>query len=244
MTITYTILSKIGDREINEDRADAFVSQDASRGLFIVADGLGGHSKGDVASRIAVETASESYQAENIRPPDIEAILCTIQKKLLERQQEEHIRNGIKTTAALLFVSKRKILYGYSGDTRIYRFFHSKCVFQTLDHSLPQALVKMGELCPEEIRGHSDRNKLLRVLGADVEQKMYTLGSLPGVSKGDVFLLCSDGLWEWVTEEEMEEILITSSGAEEWLTKMEKQLVHNAGGHKMDNYTAVSVWIS
>ena len=105
---------------------------------------------------------------------------------------------------------------------------------------MPQMLVDAGKLKPEEIRDHEDQNRLTRAMGQDGEIRPTILPAPLMLEAGDAALLCSDGLWTWVLEQEMEADLQAARSAEEWLAALEKRVLVRATG-QYDNYTAIAV---
>lgn len=235
----YKLISNPGSREINEDSAAVFKKGDSA--LFVLADGLGGHGRGEVASAMFTEAAGELFEAE----PEAEDLIGRIfeegQRRILTRQEEEHARNELKTTGVVLLVRKGSFQWGHVGDSRLYHFRNGKLQRRTLDHSVPQMLVNAGELRESKIRNHPDRNRLLRVLGTEWESPAYLISEPETVKSGDAFLLCSDGFWELIVEKEMQKLLQRSSTAEEWLEAMDG-IVQKRGMKKdMDNNTAIAL---
>src|SRR5690606_19818606 len=128
------------------------------------------------------------------------------------------------------------------GDSRLYRFSGGSVAEQTDDHSVPQMLVAAGDIRVEEIRFHEDRNKLLRSLGT-AEGFRPALRDRPfSLTPGEVFLLLSDGFWEYITEIAMTAELAKSATPEEWLRRMELRLRTAASGD-FDNYSAIAVFV-
>ena len=124
----------------------------------------------------------------------------------------------------------------------MYIFRQNRIVYQTLDHSVPQMLVASGEIRPEEIRGHSDRNRLLRVLGDRDRSVKYQESPPWDWMPGDKILLCTEGFWEYVKEPEMERDLENSEGPREWLLRMKKRVRRRGFFEKQDNYSAIGIW--
>ena len=124
------------------------------------------------------------------------------------------------------------------GDTRVYLFTGGKLHFQTRDHSLSQISVELGKIPLRDIRSDKDQNKLTRVLGSDYyippDCDIYNTPLKPG----DAFIICTDGFWEYVYEEEMEEDLASSATPEEALAKMEQRLLARVTKFN-DNYSAI-----
>lgn len=227
MIINSAKYSCAAGHEINEDSCLC----STERGIFIVADGLGGHSDGEKASLAAVDYFEENclggYTSERI-------------SELMEGANTEVIKKGDggKTTVAAAFTENGNFIYANAGDSRVYYFRDGKIIAQTKDHSVCQASVDMGMIRPEDIRGNEDRSRLLKVLGS--EEKLNIKKSYPPIKiqNGDAFLVCSDGFWEYVYETEMEADLLKSDNSDTWLKYMLKRHILRAE-NKGDNYTAV-----
>ena len=122
----------------------------------------------------------------------------------------------------------------------MYCFRKGEIIFQSVDHSLSQLAVISGDITADEIRGHIDRNKLIRVLG--VKENVNPDLNVLEAKSGDAFLLCSDGFWENIEEKEMEELLKKSRTVDEWLQGMAAAVRKNGAGTNMDNNSAIAVW--
>lgn len=129
------------------------------------------------------------------------------------------------------------------GDTRIYLFKGGKLSYQSKDHSLSQVAVDMGQITLREIRTHKDQNKLTRVLGNDYYIAPDCEVRTEPLTAGDAIIICTDGFWEYVYEEEMEEDLVSSANADEAIFKMEQRLLARVGRYN-DNYSAVVAMIT
>ena len=242
----YAEMSRVGERGNNEDAVG--IAADGQRECFVVCDGLGGHSMGEVASRTAVETVKAEFGAfcggQTI--PDAREFLsrCFLkaQDEILKYQKQERKAQGMKTTMTILLRNGSTLQWGHIGDTRLYYFHNAKMICRTLDHSVPQMLVRTGEIREEQIRFHEDRNRLLRVLGAEVEQLKFDLSEPVRLEDRQAFLLCTDGFWEWITEKEMTACLKDSRTPEDWLERMEKVILRSGTGKNMDNYSAAAVF--
>ena len=111
-----------------------------------------------------------------------------------------------------------------------------------MDHSVPQMLFNTGTIREKQIRHHEDRNRLTRVLGSDEENSKPFITIQEPRNEDAAFLLCSDGFWENIEEEQMEACLQKSANPHEWLERMEKIVVKNGRGTNMDNYSAIVVF--
>lgn len=229
-----------GGREHNEDSLRW--TSDGTEGVFVLADGLGGHDRGEVASQLAVEVICGG---EDSPVPGREALLERFRQanaRILE-QQKQPGQEEMKTTAVALSLSGGTAAWAHIGDSRLYRFERGKLAERTLDHSVPQMLVAAGEIKEKQIRHHPDRNRLLRVMGVNWEEPRYQLGGPVPASPGQAFLLCSDGFWEWIEEKKMLSALKKADSPEDWISRMEEMILKQGRGKNMDNYSAIAVWV-
>lgn len=239
--LSYYLLTNKGDRENNEDNVGMY--QNGEDFCFVLADGLGGHGKGEVASGIAVESAVKVFAVKGAKDGVLDESFQEAQKLILENQKTDFEAQDMKTTLVVLHVGKKQIQWGYIGDSRLYYFQNNKLAWRTLDHSVPQMLVAAKQLKESQIRNHPDRNRLLRVLGVDWDSPKYQIEEPEDRQGKQAFLLCSDGFWELIEEKKMIHCLKRSKTPEEWIKKMEEIVLKNGQGKNMDNYSAVAVWL-
>ncbi len=240
--LLFDMLSKTGEREYNEDYAGIQKRGDAY--CFVIADGLGGHGGGDEASRIVSSYILNDFsQYGSVTEQYLKTCFEKSQQVLLEEQKRQGRTKEMKTTLAVLLVDQCHIQWGHIGDSRIYYFQDKKLKFRTLDHSVPQMLVLGGKLKEKKIRGHADRNRLLRVMGVEWEEPQYEIAKPLQRTGGESFLLCSDGFWEWVQESFMQRLLKKAKDPAEWLRFMELLAIRRGSGKHMDNYSAVAVFL-
>ncbi|MBQ9359466.1 MAG: serine/threonine-protein phosphatase [Lachnospiraceae bacterium] len=216
-----------GGREINED--SLFMTE----GAYVVCDGLGGHASGEVASNCAVKVMSEL--CVNNPPYSLELINTFY---LRANQAVIGLKEQALTTIVGGFVRDGFLYYQGVGDSRFYYFKLGKKYAQTKDDSVCQAAVDLGTMDYEDIRTSEDRSRLLKVLGNDPELKIMRHYDPIKMQKGDAFLVCSDGFWEHVLDQEMEETLQQSYDAEEWLNRMLK-IQYGRAKNRDDNYTVI-----
>jgi serine/threonine protein phosphatase PrpC len=235
-------LSARGGRENNQDRCGDGPA--GSGRAFVVADGLGGHAAGEVAAETGVAALLEALRAGPAPSREaLEAGFEAAQRAVQEVQLRRPESAGCRTTAVVLVLADGRALWGHVGDTRLYHLRRGRVAHQTLDHSVPQALVEAGAIASSEIRRHPDRNRLLRSLGGEGAAEPTIAPAPVEVEAGDAFLLCSDGFWEHVTEAEMEASLAQAADPAGWLRALETRVLAQARG-AFDNYTATAVFVS
>ncbi len=248
LTIELAILSRPGGREYNEDACGHWHSE---RYLgCVVADGAGGHGGGDVASKIAVQHILSQYSAAPITSSseDVEDLILDTNATVIHHRADAPGQANMHTTVVALFIdlAEGMALWGHAGDSRLYLFRDGQMLAHTRDHSLVQSLVDAGMLGDDQMRTHPRRSELLSALGTDPEHLHITAAAKPWrLQPGDVFLLCTDGLWELVNEAEMGASLARSADPEAWLATLEQLVLkHAVEQHKPnhDNFSAISVW--
>ncbi|AFL95920.1 putative Protein phosphatase 2C-like protein [Thermococcus cleftensis] len=229
-------ISHVGERYNNEDNFLILKLPDSY--LLAVADGVGGHSSGEVASRIAIEVLKETLLQEYEPGAPGYLTLITLRKayelahsRILENATGE--RKGMGTTLVSALVSPGRVLIANTGDSRAYLIRNGKIITRTKDHSLVQELVDKGEITPDEARRHPMRNIITRALGAKFEVDFYEWK----LRHGDVLLLSSDGLHDYVAEGRIVGIASQGRSAEE----IAKKLIEEALPVTRDNVT-VMVW--
>lgn len=232
MTLRYASYTNTGKRESNEDYLDVRVINENL--IAIVADGLGGHANGEVASRIAVDGILEYLTDKAFDEDELLDAVLEANRKIIEADISGH------STVAGVWIQNDTALASHVGDARVYQFRNGEIVYQTVDHSVIQLAVLVGDLSPCDLRHHKDRNKLYRVLG-DPDTDLKPSSDEVYIHKGDRFLICSDGFWETITEEMMLKTLSTSSNPEAWMDEMSRLIVA-ADIPRQDNYTAICIF--
>lgn len=241
MVITYHLLSDKGSRKINEDRVGSYEKN--KEYCFAVADGLGGHEKGEVASRMVVEECVELFKKNGFDEFFLRNAFEIGQEQLLEKQRADKKPDDYKTTLVLLAMSEDNINWGHIGDSRLYLFKNKKYIMHTLDHSVPQMLVNIGEIEDKDIRNHPDRSHILSSMGIEWERPKYTIAEPIVPEKGMAFLLCTDGFWELINEDDMVKCLKKAEDVHKWMNNMEKIVRKNGKDKNMDNFSAIGVFI-
>jgi len=228
-------------RQGNED--NFFAEADEGRGVFVVADGMGGHAAGEVASEMAVQIIARhllpmTSVKQDGAPELVGKAMQGANRAIYDRMLAETDKQGMGTTASVMFLSDHGYLIGQIGDSRVYLLRDGALIQITKDHSYVQEQVDAGLLTPEQARYHPYSNVITRCIGAsdEVEADIYT-----GQARaGDVFLLCSDGLTGMVDDRRLQQLLLARSGP----GRIVDSLIAEANGRGgLDNITAVVIQI-
>ncbi len=220
--------------EVIEPAAD---SVQAQRGqLLIVADGMGGHNAGEVASQMAVQIIRDTFYGET--QPDLAASLRTAMSRaneaIFNRSRQNVGQTGMGTTAVIMAVRQNDVQFGSIGDSRAYVLRNGKLAQVTSDHSWVEEQVRAGVLTPEQARLHPQRNVITRALGTSQKaQPEFFNGAL---NEGDVFLLCSDGLTTHVTDAQIQETLQTMTSLDQAVNRLVAQAIEGGGS---DNISVI-----
>lgn len=234
-------LTDIGQRrEMNQDTYYIHTFDDR-QGFGLVCDGMGGQSAGNIASDMAsgiitdkIRKAVETGGADDPRGL-LEAAVREANYSVYKRSMVEPECRGMGTTAVVVFVRGDTAYCAHVGDSRIYLLRNGRLLQVTRDHSLVQELVEKGEIKPEEMRTHPGRNMITRAVGVGLTVEA-DLMQIP-LETDDKLLLCSDGLTNMVSNEQIAEILLQNGGEQACALLIQK--ANNAGG--MDNITAVVI---
>jgi len=219
-------------RKINED---AFL--DASEhGLWVVADGMGGHSRGDRASQEIISQLRSFKRGESAKD-DVHNIAQRLEAaNAFCREQIDGQVMG--STVAVLYIKENTGHIIWAGDSRLYRYRNDELIQLTEDHSLVGELHRLGELTEDEADNHPSSNVITRAVGVNDALELQTLEIR--LEAGDRFLLCSDGLFKDVTREEFRENMSLPS-PEQSIEKMMRLALRRGGS---DNVTAIVVQLS
>jgi serine/threonine protein phosphatase PrpC len=252
--LTVAKISDIG--QIRERNEDSYLAVDVTLqnedglvplGLYIVADGMGGHQKGEIASSLAAQVSAHqimqdvflpflsSNEQDGSRRPINEALIQAVQAANLAVYQEVP-EAGTTLTMALVF--GQNVYLAHVGDSRAYILNQATLRQITQDHSLVARLVELGQATPEEALTHTHRNVLYRAIGQAGSLEVDTY--LQPFPVGSCLLICSDGLWGMVSDEEIADILTNASTPHLALEQMVAAANHSGGD---DNITAVLVFM-
>ena len=243
MKLSYAARTDVGMiRSGNED--NYAVDANGARGIFIVADGMGGHAAGEVASEMAVQIVlRELKDVSNITDGNVNKVLGEAlrlaNRAIHDRTITEVDKQGMGTTASVLLMNARYFLIGQVGDSRVYRLRDGALSQITKDHSYVQEQVDAGFLTPEQARYHPYSNVITRCVGAspDVEPDAYT----GDVRVGDLFLVASDGLTGMVDDRRLQMLLMSRS---EPARKVHSLIAEANGRGGLDNITAIVVQVA
>jgi serine/threonine protein phosphatase PrpC len=235
-------------REHNEDA----IAWDTEIGLFVLADGMGGYNAGEVAAGIATKTIStivrEAFGSQELEGVDratglrrvsivLRDAILRANKIIYQTSKTQPQCEGMGTTVVAALLHDNRVTVAHVGDSRLYRLRSERLERLTLDHSLLQELVDRGFYSPEEAQRATNKNYVTRALGVepgvDVEIHEHP------VQKGDVFLLCSDGLSDMIEDEDIHLTITTFNANLQTVAKQLIQLANDNGGR--DN---VSVMIA
>jgi protein phosphatase len=215
----------------------------SDRGIFIVADGMGGHAAGEVASEMAVRiTSREIGSVRGLTEPEVgervRAAIRLANDHIFERTLMEHDKRGMGTTATVLVLMRGRYLIGQVGDSRAYLLRNGSLTQLTKDHSYVQEQVDAGLLTPDQARVHPYSNVITRCVGAsmDVAPDLY-FGAL---ETGDILLLASDGLTGMLEDEQLVRILSSDGAPQHWVDRLITEANRRGG---LDNITAIVVRI-
>lgn len=235
------VTSAVSDRGLSEKRPqneDSYLEM-PERGLFAVADGVGGAQAGDVASQMAVEILAEAFT--NFREGDVEDLMNEAISRgngaIYQMSHDLPQLSTMATTIVALQISGNIATIGHVGDSRLYRLDSRGNLFrETQDHSIVEEEVRAGRMTPEQAENHPSKNVISRALGAEsgVEVDMKTIMFEPNTT----FLLCSDGITRHISDSEIRELLALQHQPVTICQEM-KQICYERGAE--DNLTAVII---
>lgn len=243
---TYTYTNQ-GGRTHNEDSIALCQEDDCC--FCLVADGLGGHKGGAMASDIVATTMMNQWkdnppsdQSYDQRKEWLEQVIGSTNETLLEAQVAQG--NTMKSTLACLELFQNRATWAHVGDSRIFFLTDGHIFHATQDHSVTYKKFIAGDITKEEINFDEDRSSLLRVVG-DKNRCTPNVDELPldqPLKEGDAFLICSDGFWEWIFDGEILLDFLKSPTPESWVTNMLVRILPRKNSEH-DNLSAVAVFV-
>ena len=245
LALEVALMSDRGGRKYNEDACGHWHSRQHL--CCVLADGAGGHGGGDIASKLAVQELIGRFSLQpSEKAAELGQLLRVTNDVLIGQRVPGTPRQDMHSTVVCLVVDfvNHRAHWAHSGDSRMYWFREGRVLDRTRDHSLVQGLVDSGVLTADQIRTHPKRSELRSALGIAPEVLEVSAGEgNDDVQAGDVFLLCTDGLWEYLDDAVLERTLAASANPAAWIGELAVE-VRKAASHKAshDNFTALTVW--
>ncbi|MDO8439115.1 MAG: PP2C family serine/threonine-protein phosphatase [Pseudomonadota bacterium] len=233
--------SHIGGRKVNQDRMGYSFTRDAL--LLVLADGMGGHLRGEVAATILMQTMSTMFQKN--ATPYVKKPERFLEEAFIEAHDEIHrykaannLPDTPRTTAVACLIQHNIATWAHVGDSRLYWIRRGQIVGRTRDHSHIEHLIEKGLADPADRATHPDRNKLFNCIGASSLPRVDIARPVSMVS-GDILMLCSDGLWSMLSDEDMVHRLSSQT-----IVRAVPDMIASAvsiAGEKSDNATALAI---
>lgn len=236
------VKSDVGKKR--KDNQDAFyVSQNTSIPLYLVADGMGGHNAGELASNMAMNIIVESFIKNQKNLSSEKMILKIIKKSIEEANSKVYLKslenkdfNGMGTTITLAYIFNNKIYIGHVGDSRAYLIRKGKLGQISEDHSYVNQLLKSGSITKEEAKNHPKRNMITRAVGSSSILEIDLL--VKKYDKNDILILCSDGLTNMVMDFQILEQFQDGKNIQESCEEL-VEIANTNGG--IDNITIIAI---
>jgi serine/threonine protein phosphatase PrpC len=232
-------ISRKGGREINEDRMGYCYTRDS--GLFALADGMGGHPEGEVAAQLALQTLASAFQREaksTLKNPIkfLQDAILAGHHQLLRYATEKGLVDTPRTTLVACVIQGKNAYWAHCGDSRLYLVREGKLLARTRDHSYTELQQTLAQVVPIDAR--FNRSVLFTCLGSPGKPVVDTSGPTP-LRPGDRVLVCSDGLWSTVADDDIVDLL-THRALSDAVPEMVEQALRNGGSHG-DNVTVLAV---
>jgi len=231
----------IGARAVNQDRMGYCFTRDSL--LMLVADGMGGHLRGEVAAQIVAQSVAASFQRmshPSLADPIefLDFALRRAHREIMQYQEAHGLPEPPRTTVVACVVQGGKAWWAHAGDSRIYWIREGALLARTRDHSKVETMVAMGLLEPHLQENHPERNKVLNCLGSPFEPTIEISQGVP-LQPGDTLMLCSDGIWGALSEDELLRTLDGMSVLRSVPELVRRSVI--AGGRMADNATALAM---
>ena len=239
-------ITAIGGRPSNQDAIAYSIEDDLC--CFVIADGTGGHEGGELAANLVTNGIIEKFKQEaSFSTHALRSYITWAIKQVEKNQEQDPKLREMSTTIATVLIDQHNhcALWAHLGDTRIYLFRDGKILSISKDHSLAQHLVDAGAADYSKIRLHPQRSVLFAAIGLQGGTELDVSHETMALQEGDALILCSDGFWEWVQDQEMELSLTNSQSSQEWLKKMTTIAEKNIGdkANNRDNFSVFAIRI-
>lgn len=233
------IYSNPGGRAYNEDAAG--LRQEGTGGIFVVADGLGGHQFGEVASACVKDALVEGWHpGEADKSEWIRRQIADANRRVIAIAKEK--QSVLKSTVVALVIEGEQAVWAHVGDSRLYYLHEDQIKCFTEDHSVAYKKYKAGEISREQIGQDEDQSSLLRTVGSeDRNEPDICVCDVP-LEAGDAFLLCTDGVWEYLKDEEILIDCLKAETAEDWAGLLLLRMMGRIDG-KNDNLTLLTLML-
>ena len=240
MKLDYYCFTNKGGRSKNEDSIG--VREYVNGAVFVVADGLGGHSSGELASACAVDAVLDVFDEAKCGVEEkIMAAAKQANESILELQRENN--TTMKSTLAIAALENNRAVIANTGDSRVYYFHNNEISLYTQDHSVAYKKYKAREITRDMLATDEDQSSLLRVLGNVDRYEPDIIPIENELAPGDAFVLCSDGAWEYIKDEEMLIDQHKCNDAKRWAELMLVRAMERINGDN-DNLSLITVMIN
>jgi len=192
----------------NQDRCVSFYLPNSKGCIILVADGMGGHKGGSIAAELVTKSIHTVFNKPFRKPEQaLKESFINAQSKMVSKADKLPEFNNMGTTVSVACYFNNKVYAAHIGDSRIYKFNSTDTAQISTDHSFVQEMIRQGVLTPKQARNHPDDNVLVRALTASFYDPPDIINPIQPHA-GDVYLVCSDGLWKMLTDDEMHKIVI------------------------------------
>lgn len=245
LRLSWAQVNDIGMRDENQDHIGT--ARQGNLACFVVADGTGGHAGGAVAAKLVVDSLLSAFcAAPACDPGALRACVGAASDSVAQARQADPGLIEMSSTVAALVVDAQaaQAVWAHLGDTRVYLFRANRLHSVTLDHSLARHLLGTASSANiGDLRTHPQRHVLLAAIGAENGVQVSTSDGVTPLCPGDALLVCSDGLWEWISEARMEAALAATARSEDWLTTMCEAAASAAAAtiRVRDNFSACAI---
>jgi len=239
--------SCVGTRNQNEDCVG--VDRLGPHWCLVLSDGAGGHRDGALASRIVVDRVLTGFRSRPpVDGPDLRELILDAHDSVIATQRARGATDrasSMHATVVVLLIdtNNNRALWGHVGDSRLYIVRDQRASALTRDDSVLHWMIDAGYWQSSELQDHPRRNQLMAALGSDEEIDPHISLEPFSLREGDAFLLCSDGWWSSVTEEEIEMLQAGVHTPDEWLDAMITRTAQRADP-RQDNFSAIGCWIT